>query len=102
MTDSLDCGSMGTRGKAVPLFVKGDEMGSQWRAGVRPLTSESETVLLTDAPLPEIEDVADNTDQSVWSCRAASDCKTAATNTNDAVEWLTRVLRCALGHDSES
>jgi hypothetical protein len=82
-------------------------MGSQWRAGVRPLTAESETVLLTDdSPLPEIEDIADNTDESLRSSRVAADWDTAATNTNDAVEWLTRVLRCALhgqgGHDAES
>jgi hypothetical protein len=82
-------------------------MGSHWRAGVRPLTAESETVLLTDdSPLPEIEDIADNSEESLRSSRVAADCKTAATNTNDAVEWLTRVLRCALhgqgGHDPES
>jgi hypothetical protein len=82
-------------------------MGSQWSAGVRPLTAESETVLLTDdSPLPEIEDIADNTDESVWPSRVAADGDTAATNTNDAVEWLTRVLRCALhgqgGHHPES
>jgi hypothetical protein len=82
-------------------------MGSQWGAGVRPLTSENETVLLTDdSLLPESEDIADNTDESLWSRRVAADWDTAATNTNDAVEWLTRVLRCALhgqgGHDPES
>jgi hypothetical protein len=82
-------------------------MGSQWRAGVRPLTAESETVLLTDdSPLPEVEYIADNGEESLWSSRVAADCETAATNTNDAVEWLTRVLRCALhgqsGHDPES
>jgi hypothetical protein len=81
-------------------------MGSEWRAGVRPLTAESETALLTDdSPLPEIEDIADNTVESLWSSRVAAG-DTAATNTNDAVEWLTRVLRCALhgqgGHDPES
>jgi quinolinate synthase len=78
-------------------------MGSQWRAGVRPLTVGSETVLLTNVSAsPEIEDIADTTGESLWSSRVAADCETAATNTNDAVEWLTRVLRCALGHDSES
>jgi hypothetical protein len=82
-------------------------MGSQWRAKVRPLTAESETVLLTDdSPLPEIEDIADNTDESLWSSRVATHWDSAATNTNDAVEWLTRVLRCALhgqgGHGPES
>ena len=82
-------------------------MGSQWRSGVRPLTAESETVLLTDdSPLHEIEDIAENTDESLWSTRLAADWDTAATNTNDAVEWLTRVLRCAVhgqgGHGPES
>jgi hypothetical protein len=82
-------------------------MGSQWRAGVRPPTAESETVLLTDdSPLPEIEDIADRTDESQWSSRVAADSDAAASNTNDAVEWLTRVLRCALhgqgGHGPES
>jgi hypothetical protein len=82
-------------------------MGSQWRAGVRPLTARSETVLLTDdSPLPEIDDIADNTDESLWSSRVVADWDTAAMNSNDAVEWLTRVLRCALdgqgGHDPES
>ena len=78
-------------------------MGSQWRAGLGPLTAESETVFLTDdSPLPEIGDTADNTGESLWPSRVGADCETAATNTNDAVEWLTRVLRCALGHDSES
>jgi hypothetical protein len=82
-------------------------MGSQWRPGVRPLTSEVETVLLTDdSQLPEIENMADNTDESLWSGRVAADWDTAAASTNDAVEWLTRVLRCALygqgGHDLES
>jgi hypothetical protein len=82
-------------------------MGSQWRVGVRPLTAESETVLLTsDSPLPEVEDIADNTDEPPWSSRVAADWDTAATNTNDAVEWLTRVLRCAVhgqgAHDPES
>ena len=72
-------------------------MGSQRRAGDRPLTAESETVLLTDdSPLPEIEDIADNTVESLRSSRVAADRDIAATNTNDAVEWLTRVLRCAL------
>jgi hypothetical protein len=75
------------------LFVEGGEMGSQWRAGVRSLTAESDTVLLTDDSLrPLIDDIADR--------------DTAATNTNDAVEWLTRVMRCALhgqgDHDPES
>jgi hypothetical protein len=82
-------------------------MGSQWRAGVRPLTAESETVLLTDdTPLPEVEDIADNGQESLWSSRVAADCETTATNTSDAVEWLARVLRCALdgqgAHDPES
>jgi hypothetical protein len=82
-------------------------MGSQSRAGVRPLTAESETVSLTDdSPLPEVEDIADNGEESLRSSRFAADCETAATSTNDAVEWLTRVLRCALhgqgGHDPES
>ena len=82
-------------------------MGSQWRAGVRPRTAESETVLLTDdSPLPEIEDIADKTDESLWSSRVAADWDTVPTSTNDAVEWLTRVLRCALhgqgGHGPES
>jgi hypothetical protein len=72
-------------------------MGSQWSAGVGPQTAESETVLVTDAsPLPEIEGIADKTDESLWSSRVAADWDTAATSTNDAVEWLTRVLRCAL------
>ena len=72
-------------------------MGSKWTVGVRPLTAESETVLLTgDSPLPEIEDIADNTDESPRSSRVAAGWDTAATNTNDAVEWLTRVLRCAV------
>jgi hypothetical protein len=87
--------------------VEGEEMGSQWRSGVRPLTAENEAALLTDdSPLPEIDDIADNTDESLWSSRTAGDHETAAMNTNDAVEWLTRVLRCALhgqgGHDAES
>ena len=82
-------------------------MGSQLRAGVRPLTTDGETVLLKDdSPLPQVEDIADNTDESLWSSRVAADGETAATNTNDAVEWLTRVLRCALhgqgGHGPES
>jgi quinolinate synthase len=78
-------------------------MGSHWRAAVRPLTAETETVLLTDvSSLPEIEDIADNTGESLWSSRVAADCEPAATNTDHAVEWLTRVLRCAQGHDSES
>ena len=82
-------------------------MGSQLRAGVPPLTAERETVLLTeDSPLPEIEDIVDSTDESLWSSRVAADRDSEATNTNDAVEWLTRVLRCALygqgGHDPES
>jgi hypothetical protein len=82
-------------------------MDSQWRVVFRPLTAESETVLLTgDSALPEIEDIADNTDESPWSSRVAPDWDTAATNTNDAVEWLTRVLRCAVhgqgAHDAES
>jgi hypothetical protein len=82
-------------------------MSSQWRAGVGPLTAESETVLLTDdSPLPEVEDIADDTDESLWSSRVAADWETAASNTNDAVEWLTRVLRCALhgqgGDDPEA
>jgi hypothetical protein len=82
-------------------------MGSLWRAAVRPPTAESETVSLTDdSPLPEIEYIADSTDESQWSTRVAADWGTAATNTNDAVDWLTRVLRCALhgqgGHDPES
>jgi hypothetical protein len=69
--------------------------------------AESETVLVTDAsPLPEIEGTADDTDESLRSSRVAADWDTAATSTNDAVEWLTRVLRCALhgqgGHDPES
>ena len=81
-------------------------MSSQWRAEVRPLTAESETVLLADdSPLPEIEDMADNTDESL-SSRVAADRDIAATNTNDAIEWLARVLRCALhgqsDHDPES
>jgi hypothetical protein len=82
-------------------------MGSQWRAAVRPPTTESETVLLTDdSPLPEIEYIADSTDESQWSSRVAADSDAAASNTEDAVEWLTRVLRCALhgqgGHGPES
>ena len=82
-------------------------MGSQRRAGVRPLTAESETELLTDdSPLPEVDGGADNTDESLWSSRVAADRDTATTNANDAVEWLTRVLRCALhgqgGHGPES
>jgi quinolinate synthase len=78
-------------------------MGSQWRAAVRLLTEETETVVPTDvSSLPEIEDIADKTGESLWSSRVAADCEAAATNTNDAVEWLTRVLRCAQGHDSES
>ena len=90
-----------------PCSWKGEEMGSQWRAAVRPLTAESETVLLTDdSTLPEIDDIAANTDESLWSRRAAADRETATTNSNDAVEWLTRVLRCALhgqgGHGPES
>ena len=69
-------------------------MGSQWRAGVRRQTSESVTVLLTDdSLLSEIDDIAD---ESLWSSRIAADGDTAATNTNDAIEWLDRVLRCAL------
>jgi hypothetical protein len=82
-------------------------MSSQSRLGVRPQAAESETVSLTgDSPLPEIEDIADNTDESPWSSPVAADWDTAATNTNDAVEWLTRVLRCAVHgqgpHDPES
>jgi hypothetical protein len=66
-----------------------------------------ETGLLTDdAPLPELEDIADNIEESLWSSRVAADRETAATTTSDAVEWLSRVLRCALhgqgGHDPES
>jgi hypothetical protein len=72
-------------------------MGSRRRAGVRALTAELETVLLTDdSRLPEIEDIAENTHESLWSSRVAADRDIAATNANDAVEWLTRVLRCAL------
>jgi hypothetical protein len=72
-------------------------MGSQLRMGVQPLTAESETVVLTgDSPLPEIEVIADDTDESPWSSRVTADCDTAATNSNDADEWLTRVLRCAV------
>ncbi len=71
------------------------------------MTAESEAVLLTgDSPLLEIEDIADNADQSLRSRRVAADSDSAATNTNDAVEWLTRVLRCAVhgqsAHDPES
>ena len=82
-------------------------MSSQWRAGVRPLAAESETMLLKhDSPLHDLEDVADNPDDSPSSSRVAADCESAATNTNDAVEWLTRVLQCALhgqgGHEPES
>jgi len=82
-------------------------MGSQWSTRVGPLTAESETVLLTgDSLLPEIGDIADNTDESAWSGRVAADREATATNTTDAVEWLTRVLRCALhgqnGHDPAS
>jgi hypothetical protein len=82
-------------------------MGSQWRAGVRPPSTKRETGLLTDdAPLPELEDIADNIEESLWSSRVAADRETAATTTSDAVEWLSRVLRCALhgqgGHDPES
>jgi hypothetical protein len=66
-----------------------------------------ETGLLTDdAPLPELEDIADNSEESLRSSRVAADRETAATTPSDAVEWLTRVLRCALhgqgGHDPES
>jgi hypothetical protein len=69
-------------------------MGSQWRAGVRRQTAESDTVLLTDdSLLSRTDDIAD---QSLWSSRVAADGDTAATNANDAVEWLDRVLRCAL------
>jgi hypothetical protein len=82
-------------------------MGSQWRAVVRPLTAQSQTDRLTcDSPLPEIEDIADNRDESPWSSPVAADWDAAATNTNDAIEWLTRVLRCAVhgqgAHDPES
>jgi len=83
-------------------------VGSQSRTGVRRLTAESGTTVLVrdDSRLPEIEDIADYRDESLWSSRGEADCDTAATNTNDAVEWLARVLRCALdgqgGHDPES
>jgi len=82
-------------------------MDSQRSAGVRPLTDESETELLTDdPPWSEIDDIDDNTDESLSSSRVAADRDTATTNANDAVEWLTRVLRCALhgqgGHSPES
>jgi hypothetical protein len=63
-------------------------------------------LLTDDAPLPELEDIADNIEESLWSSRVAADRETAATTTSDAVEWLSRVLRCALhgqgGHDPES
>ena len=69
-------------------------MGSQWRAGDRRQTAESDTVLLTDdSLLSGIDDIAD---ESLWSSSVAADGDTAATNANDAVEWLTCVLRCAL------
>ena len=82
-------------------------MGSQGRAGVRPLTAESETELLTDdSPLPEIDGGDDNTDESRRSSRVAADRDITTTNANDAVEWLTRVLRCAVhgqgGHGPNS
>ena len=82
-------------------------MGSQRRAGVRPLTAESGTEWLTnESPLPDVDGGADNTDESRRSSRVAADRDTAATTTNDAVEWLTRVLLCALhgqgGHGPES
>ena len=82
-------------------------MGSQCRAGERPLPAESEAVLPTDDhPLPEIGDVVDNTDERPCSSRVVANGNGTATNTDDAVAWLTRVMRCALhgqsGHDRES
>ena len=82
-------------------------MGSQRRAEVRPLTAGRETELLTDdSPVPEIDGGADSTDDSLSSSRVGAARDTATTNANDAVEWLTRVLRCALhgqgGHGPES
>jgi hypothetical protein len=82
-------------------------MGSQRGAGVRPLTAEREIELLTDdSPVPEFDGGADNTDDSLWSSRVGADRDTGSTNASDAVEWLTRVLRCALhgqgGHGPES
>jgi hypothetical protein len=53
-------------------------------------------LLRDDSLLPGIDGSADGTHVSVRSSRVAAACDTAATNQNDAVEWLTRVLRCAL------
>ena len=79
------------------LFVeRREKMSLQWRVAVGSRAAESETLLAGDSPLPEIEDIADNTDELMWSSRVAADGDPAATNANDAVEWLTRVLRCAL------
>jgi hypothetical protein len=72
-------------------------MGSQWKVEVRPVRAESEAVSLTgDSPSPEVEHIAGNTDDSMWSRRIGADVDRAATNTSDAVEWLTRVLQCAV------
>jgi hypothetical protein len=81
-------------------------MGSQSGPGVQRLTAQGDdTVLLTDqSPLSEIE-LADRRGESLRSRSVAADCDTAATSKNDAVEWLTRVLRCAVdgqgGHETE-
>ena len=66
-----------------------------------------EAVLRTeDTSLPEVDDVVDDTDEARWSSRVVADRDGAATDTDDAVAWLTRVMRCALhgqsGDDRES
>jgi hypothetical protein len=78
-------------------------MGSQSRSGIR--QAKCDTELLTDeSPLFGIGDIVVLTDEWHGSRRTPGQ-NSAATNEGDGVEWLARVLRCALygqpGHETE-
>jgi hypothetical protein len=71
-------------------------MGSRRNQDVRRRVERDTVSLTKHAVSLEIEDIAGHAAESIRSSRAANGRDTAATNTNDAIEWLTRVLRCAL------
>jgi hypothetical protein len=72
-------------------------MGSQSKAVVRWPTAKCATVRLGDDSLmPEGDDVAACTAESLTSSRTVVDCNTTGANADDAAEWLARVLRCAI------
>jgi len=71
-------------------------MGSRGNQDVRRRV-ERDTVSLTEHAVSlEIEDIAGHDAESIRSNRVADYRDTAATDTHEAVEWLARVLQCAL------